>query len=496
MQMAIDIIPDYYFYDGHAKLNWDLGQNDRLSVSTYFGYDQLDIDLGTKMFIGWGNKTASAQWMHIFNPRLFSHFILANSSFNSEMEQKSGLYNLKRNNRIEDTTLKAIMSYTPNNSHLLEFGFETKFNEVDFVNTSGFDIPKERIPDVQVKAITNDLYIQDAWKISPFWTFQPGVRASSYNTLKNNLLSSPAANFLRVSPRASLRRVLTVDSNIYVNYGRYYQFLAQISPGLSTPLDVWIPIDGSVSPSKADHYILGYKHELMEGIGFDIELYYKDMKGIVDYNWDTEKEWNNNTVKLGDVLNSGNGDAKGIDVLLRTDVSGLSGFLGYSYGTTRKKLENTNINPQTGNTEYFYPKYDRNHQINLVQNLNITEKMGWQLWGGDVNFGMTYAYATGQPTAVPEQIYYIGDSIGFLYSYQDAQRLPAYSRLDLSLKLQYFKRSYSIEPYLQVINVTNRSNVFSRSYYVEIEDDGALTLKHSDVTQFPLIPFIGVNIIW
>ena len=496
MREFIDIIPDYYFYDGHAKVNYDLGQSDRISASSYFGYDKLKLDLGARMYMGWGNRTFSGQWVHIFNPRLFSHFLVANSYFESIIEQGSGLNDFRRENRIDDYTLKGILSYKPNNYHLLDFGFESKFITVDFLNKTTFDLPTERLPNVDASSITNDLYFQDSWILNAFWTFQPGIRFSNYSTLDINLPQSPDAKYFRVSPRASLRRKLSIDSNVYASYGRYYQFLAQIGTVISSPMDVWMPLDGTVKPGVADHYILGYRHELMEGLGIDLEVYYKDMDNLVSYNWDMEREWNNDTMSLHDVLYIGKGHSTGLDLLLRTDKWGIAGFVGYSFGITQNKFTNTNLNPDSNLPKYFYPKHDRNHQINLVSAYNMSEQTNKYLWGAEIIFGATYSYATGQPTAVPEQVYFAGDHLGFLFSYQDAARLPDYSRLDLSFKLKWLKRVSTIESYVQVINVTNRNNVFSRNYFVEFDEIGDMKLKHSDFNQFPLIPFIGVNVIW
>lgn len=496
MRKAITSIPDYYFYDGHAKANWDMGQKDKLMISTYFGYDKLKLDFGSEFLLGWGNNTVSTQWVHIFNPQLFSHFVMAGSHFESIMEQRTSDNGFKRENTIDDISFKGMMSYKPNNYHLLEFGFETKYNIVDYSFKTDFDVPTEKMPDVQAKSLTTDFYIQDSWIINPFWTFQPGVRVTNYTTLDLNLENAPKANYWRMSPRASIRRKLTVDSNIYASYGRYYQFLTLISPGMSTPLDIWFPIDDTVKPGEADHYIVGYRHELMEGLGLDVELYYKDMNHLVEYNWDTEHEWNNNTGKLADIFHIGKGDAKGAEILLRTDKWGWAGFLGYTYCVTRKKLDGMNLNPETGRPEYFYPKYDRNHQLNLVQAFNITEQTGWQFKGADMILGITYSYATGQPTAVPEKVYFAEDHFGFLYSYADSERLPHYSRLDLSFKLQWHKQSHTIEPYIQVINATNRKNVFSRNYYVEFDEQNEMELKYQDSNQFPFIPFVGLNINW
>jgi outer membrane receptor protein involved in Fe transport len=494
MRKMNDIIPDYHFYDGHAKLNWDIGNLDKLTVSTYFGYDKLDMDMdfGFNVLLGWGNNTFSSQWMHIFSPQLFSNFVLSYSNFRSIMEQKSGDDMYRRKNSLDDITFKGMLSYQPTNEHLLEFGIETKHNGVSFINEAEMDIEDDNLPKVVSASLTSDLYVQDSWKIDDNWTFQPGVRFTNYSTLDINLKSAENADYWQWSPRASLRRKLSLNSNVYASYGRYYQFLNLISPGISTPLDIWVPIDGTIPPAVADHYILGYKHEIMQGLGIDLEVYYKNMKNLVEYNRDIDEEFSNETTKLSDLFHLGKGDAKGLDFLVRTDKWGWQGFLGYAYGITRRKMEGMNQNPLTGVAEYYYPKYDRSHQFNAVQTFNMTEQFGWSWGGSELKLGLTYSYSTGQPERKPEKVYFGADHLTFLYSYSDAVRLPPYSRLDMSFKMLWQNEHYSIEPYLQAINVTDRKNVYSRSYYI----DENFALQHEDFTQFPLIPFLGVNIYW
>jgi len=503
MQKMIDVIPDYYFYDGHAKAVWDVGQKDILMFSTYFGRDRLDMDLGMKLHIDWGNSVFSSQWIHVFSPQLFSQFVLASSHFDSQMGQQSGDSELKRVNALDDGTLKGILSYKPNNDHLLEFGFETKINEVDFHIDGDAGWDSDRMINLDTKSLISDLYLQDSWDIDTFWTLQPGARLSWYKTLTGNLKHIPDANYARLSPRVSLRRKLSVDSNVYASFGRYYQFCNVAGMEISSPFDIWVPLDGTIKPGEADHYILGYKHELMEGLGLDIELYYKKMRHLTEYNIDNEQDWSNSSGTVSDVFNKGEGDAKGLDILLRTDIWGLSGFVGYSLGISRKKIENTNTHPITHEPQYYYPKHDRTHQLNIVEAWNISESTGKQLWGADMILGITYAYATGQPTSVPERVYIGDDHISqmtFLYSYRDRERLPAYSRLDLSYKMLWENKKWSIEPYVQVINVTDRQNVYSRNYYVtNVSQDPynpQFKLEYADSYQFPLIPFVGVNIVW
>jgi hypothetical protein len=158
-------------------------------------------------------------------------------------------------------------------------------------------------------------------------------------------------------------------------------------------------------------------------------------------------------------------------------------------------MEGTNINPDTGQSEYFYPRYDRTHAISLVETFNVSQNSGFQVFGADLKLGVNFSYNTGQPTSLPERIYFDGEDFQIIYSYSDKERLPAYIRLDLSTKYEWVTKWGSIEPYLEVINVFNRKNIGSRSYFLTLEE-GGLLLKHNDSAQFPFLPFVGINVQW
>ncbi len=500
LKKAFDL-PDYYFYDGHWKLNWDIGNKDKVSTSMYFGKDNLDMDIGDKMHIDWGNTTFSSQWVHIYNPTLFSHFVLAGSNFVSNLEQVSVKDTVKtkvfdRMNSIDDVTAKQMFSWKANNNHQVDFGLELKWNQVKLLVDTSYQIDANTLPDIKLSALTSGVYVQDIWDIDEFWTFQPGLRLSNYNSLDINLPACKDASFLRLEPRVSLRRKLDVAENVYVNYGRYYQYLTLMSMGVSTPFDLWFPLDGSLNPSMSDHFILGYKNQLSPYLNFDLELYYKTYNDILEYNLATDYTWDNQTGQLKDTFHVGKGYTYGFDTLLRTDWQGIEGFIGYTFGKTQRKMEGMNINPQTDEPEYFYPKYDKTHQLNIVETYNLTENTGKQLWGGDVKIGMNYSYSTGQPTEKPEGVFFDGDQFQILYSYKDRVRLPAYNRLDISVKNEWTKSWGTIEPYFEIINVLNHKNVGGRDYYIVYNDEGNAVLKKSDSGQFPLVPFIGVNVKW
>jgi len=498
MKQFVDL-PDYYFYDGHAKLNWDLDSRNKFSASAYFGRDDLTFDFGSELKLDWGNQTFTTQWVRLFNPTLFAHFIIAGSRFESNfsVSNEEGSNSISRHNGIDDLSTKGMLSWKPNNEHQLDFGYELKWNQTIFKMDTDTQYDPNALPDVDAKSLLSAVYAQDVWDINDFWTLQPGFRLSWYKTLSVNLPNSPHASYLNLEPRVSLRRKLDVAENVYVNYGRYYQYLTLMSMEVSTPFDIWYPMDGSLRPGISDHYTVGYKNELSRSFGFDFEVYYKTYRNLLQYNTATAFTWDNATVQLKDTFNTGKGFTYGADFMLRNDWKGFEGFIGYTISKTQRRIENTNIDPETLEPRYFYPKYDRSHQVNIIENFNFTENTGRQLMGGDLKFGLNFTYTTGQPNQVPERIYFDGEDFQIIYSYSDRERLPDYVRLDLSTKLEFLYRWGSIEPYFEIVNVLNRKNVSFRDYNISPDlDTGQLTLNHDDGTQFPFLPFVGVNVKW
>ncbi|MDY0151315.1 MAG: TonB-dependent receptor [Candidatus Cloacimonas sp.] len=498
IKQLYDELPDYYFYDGHAKVNWDASPKDKVSASAYFGRDKLSFDFGATLNLDWGNKTFTTQMVHIFNPQLFAQFVFAGSEFTSNFNQvgETGQTVFERLNGIHDLTAKANMSYKPKNNHQFDYGFETKWNRTWLKMNTSYQYDPNALPDVDVSSLTSCAYLQDVWDITELWTLQPGLRFAWYKMVKKNLEHLPDASYFNVEPRISLRRNMDIGESVYANFGIYHQYLTLMTMEMSTPFDVWFPIDGSMKPGRSLHYILGYKKQYSAAFAFDIELYYKTYKNLLEYNVATDYSWDNQTGTLSDVFHVGTGFTYGADLMLRNDWKGLEGFTGFTLSKTKRTMQDFNLNPETLEGAAYYPKYDRSYSLSIVQTYNMTRATGRQVLGSDFKIGLNFSYNSGQPGYKPERIYYDGEDFQLIYSYKDRIRLPEYVRLDISTKYEWQKSWGSIEPYLEVINVFNRKNVGSRNYSLLMNESGNLEMKEEDSTQFPLLPFIGVNVKW
>lgn len=493
-----DELPNYYFYDGHGRLNWDIDSANKLSVSAYIGRDALSYDLGSVLDVNWGNSTLSARWMHLFTPQLFSTFVIAGSQFDSSMSQVSEEQEtiFSSDNDIKDLTAKGVLSWKPDNSNEVETGFEVKWNDTALKMETSYQVDPNGLPDAGISSLTSSLFLQDTWVINPLWTLQPGLRATWYRTLTTTPAQVPAASYFNLEPRLSFKWNLDADENIYANFGVYNQYLTLLSMGVNTPFDVWLPVDGTLTPGRSLHYILGYHRRLGKYLALETEIYYKDYKNLLQLDSNAFLNWNNETGTLSDALRVGIGHAYGSEFLLRNDWKGLEGFVGYTFSRTLRKIDGLNLDPLTGESRWFYPRFDRSHSVSVVENYNISENTGWQVFGSDFKLGLNFTYTSGQPVEVPERIYFDGENFQIIYSYKDGYRLPYYMRLDLSAKFQWNTRWGSIEPYLDIINVFNRKNVSFRSYNLVPQEDMSLRLEARDGSQFPFLPFVGVNVTW
>ena len=494
-----DKLPDYYFYDGHAKFNLDADNSNKLSFSGYIGRDDLSYYLGSVLDVDWGNSNISARWLHLFSPRLYSNFTLAGSQFSSGMSQTAAEGDetiFRTDNSIKDLTAKGILNWKPNNSHEVESGFEVKWNDTALKMETSYQIDPDGLPDGAISSLTSSLFLQDTWVINPLWTLQPGLRLNWYRTGRIIPDQIPAANYLNLEPRLSFRWTLDAGESVYTNFGVYNQYLTLLAMDVNTPFDVWLPLDGSLRPARSLHYILGYQRRLGKHLALETEAYYKDYDNLAQLDFNAFFNWNNSTGNLGSAMRVGIGHAYGAELLLRNDWNGLEGFIGYTFSRTRRKIEGLNLDPQTGEASYFFPRFDRSHSVSMVESYNLSANTGWQPLGADFKLGLNFSYNSGQPLEVPERIYFDGDSFQIIYSYKDGHRLPYYMRLDLSAKLQWNTRWGSVEPYLDVINVFGRKNVSFRTYQLVPQEDLTLRLETQDGSQFPFLPFIGVNVTW
>jgi hypothetical protein len=503
----VNKIPDYYFYDGNLKGFFDLTENDKLSLSYFSSKDNLNYILDKNaadsfhFLYNWGNTTGSVNWKHIFNQRLFASFWITGSTFQSNFGFDQ-LLNLSEINSLSDYALKASLEYYASNELKFKLGAEQKI--LRFSYKQSWD---NGLIDINQSCRMTIAYASIGFSPNILWDIETGARFVYFSTDKD---------FTDLEPRFSVKYRLTETSSLKFATGIYYQYLNRIQRLFFA--SIWTSADKNILASSATHFILSYERAVADIFQLEAEVYYKDYKNIYIFNQNIGTTINPGYYDANghpvynstqDIFTRGNGKSTGLELLLRKDIGAISGWLSYSLSRTEYTFDGIN----RGNE--FIPRHDRTSVINLVLNGDLGN-----LFSGDWNivpekksskwlFGINFVYATGQPITVPGSAYFastVPDGINNFPNFNgsipefklypatiDSYRLPAYSRMDLSITYEHNYGSWTLAPYLQIFNLGARNNIWFINYKDQIHNNVIIQTVEK-VNMMPILPSIGVTV--
>ncbi len=488
-----NITPDYYFYDLNGKVNFKLGENDRLFLSGYFGRDVFGIPASTDSNtanIFWGNATANIRWSHIVSPSLFTNFsaiytnYVSSTDFEDTHADAASNNNFKSVSGVTDYMVRGEAQYFPNDANTFKFGFEAtnhRFRADASANIAQFATIDES-PTI-FRSIDAAIYGQDEWKISPQLSSNLGTRLYYFQD----------GGYFRVEPRLAFAYNVTEDVQLTTAFSVGNQFLHLITRNdIALPTDVWFPSTATVKPEEAVQGVVGMQTHLFDNqYFFSVEAYYKSMWNLYEYKDTASFSLN---VPLESSFTSGTGKAYGIEFFLNKQVGNFTGWLGYTLSWVIETF------PELNNGQPFYPRYDERHDIQAVLTYRLGET--WEL-------GATWTYATGQAYTMPTGQFSLSPppqgQNGYSYSddqleYTDrnAYRLPAFHKLDLNFShsFSWFRLPWEVS--INIYNAYNHLNTFGQ--FVErgeiIDSQGNYTLGPYQVhriTLFPIIPTFGLS---
>ena len=473
----VEGIPNaFYFYDLNGKVNFDATENDLLSVAFYAGRDVLDIsafDDDLQLNIGVGNRTVSANWTHLFSQRLFSNFTLTASRYFSSPRGAFADTEFYQENNVYDVSAKGDFEFIPNGQHALKAGFWA--GNFTMRITSGFD--GTQTLGERIQSFNAAFYAQETFRPNALWEITAGVRANYFDQ----------GNYLRVEPRLSAEYKPFQRVRFQAGYGRYYQFLTLITSELFSAFDIWLTTDDGVPPAYGDQFVAGVKTTLGERTSLDVEVYYRTMEDLFYYDPYLPDVAG---LDYADLFMFGDGYAAGFETLFNFGTGRFGGFLGYTFGTTRRRFPNFKKDLE-GNPLFFAPKYDRTHDLNLVTNLDLGRERSWRLTSV-LTYATGQAYTFPRGRAVTQDYPFNSDGWSVFDSNYNNDRLAPYARLDIgATKRGGFFGFADYELQLQVINATARRNIWF--YFWERQDDG--TIEKNEVPQIPVpIPNIAFTL--
>ena len=479
------------FYDLNAKMNFQLGQNDQLFLSGYFGSDHLNA--GKDFGLRWGNATGTLRWNHIYNNRIFSNTSLIFSNYDYDIDVNLGANNLNIFSQIRDWNLKQELQWNAGSNHSLNLGFNTIYHTIHPGDvTSSVSSNFNDIKFQQRYAWENAVFVTDTWKATRRISLTYGLRMSAFTIIgPGDFYTIDASGkvtdtirkkqgeilttYFKAEPRLATRFLLNPSTSIKASYARNTQNLHLISNSTtSRPTDRWVASTNNIKPEIADEYSLGFYKNFKSRYEFTAETYYKKMQNQIDYRDGADI---NNPDAVESQLLYGIGRAYGIEFLLKKKSGKLSGWLSYTLSKTEKKIMGINGN------EWYNARQDRTHEIAIVTSYQLPRN--WTL-------SANWIFHTGEAVSFPEGKYVINSQIYYYYTKRNGYRFPDYHRLDIGATKVFKPRGkFTSELAFSLYNAYGRENAYTITFR-DNEKDPTKT-EAVQTALFKFIPSISYN---
>jgi hypothetical protein len=459
-------IPEYYFYDTNARFHQKLSERDHLTVSTYFGRDDMNLDLDEGSFVNmrWGNAAFTTKWTHILSPTLFGNFLVAGSEYKSETQLSFFETPIRFTNSLRDLTLKGDLDYRPSAAHALSGGFSASQYRFEFEQVFNRN---EQVGLLQ-KPHAFSLYAQDEWVASPLTTIRAGLRTEYF---------SEGSRWL-IEPRLSVKQLVREDLRLKLATGGYHQALQLVSTEGFSGGDFWVPSDATAEPGASWQGVAGLEWEPSRRYLVSVETYYSGLENLVQFDNDIAADAGGTATD--DIFKTGGtGYATGIELFATRRTSALTGWIGYALGWSRRTFTELNAG------EAFPPKYDRRHDLKVVGSY----ARGKWTYGANLVYGTGQAFTpAGGRYSIRNPATGVTDDDLLLPAERNSARLLPYHRLDVGVTRAGSLFGHPAEWFLQIFNVYSRRN----EWFIQYDTDEP-TAKAEVVKMLPIVPTIGVN---
>jgi TonB family protein len=299
----------------------------------------------------------------------------------------------------------------------------------------------------------------------------PGLRVEPYLLTASRrepaFGSSPPVGLFQesteIEPRVSLRWSPVPALTWKAGWGIYHQ------PPAPADLSA-VFADPTLGLESAEHLLGGVAVGAPDILSFEMTAF-----RVTSWNLDVRSALPSPTVAEA-LVATGIGRTRGIQFLLRKQVG--KRFFGWiTYTLSKSERANAEGDP-------FYPyDFDQTHVVGAVASYDL---------GAGFEVGGRFRYATGFPRTPVTGSYLDGKTGEFepLFGRLNSLRIPAFWQVDVRVAKRFvLGRSSSLEAYLDLQNVTDRSNpeeiVYSPDY-----------AQRRYITGLPILPVLGARLSW
>jgi len=381
-------------------------------------------------------------------------------------------------------------------------GFNFGFNFTSFINRDEFRMGLEVLgfrTEFNTATITGVPYeqIDNTTEFGSFFRYrisrdrvviEPSIRLQYYASLSEFSPEPRLGMKFNVSERVRLKfaggfysqNLLSASSDRDV-VNLFYGFLS----GPETLPETFNGKEVKTRLQKARDMVLGAEIELHKNLDLNVEVYTKKFTQLSNINRDKIYPDNGAYANQPDYLVKDfiveEGRAYGGDIVLKYEYKKIYLWTVYSL----------NYVDRFDGIRTYRPQFDRRHNVNIVGAYTFGKKLNWEFnarWNFGSGFPFTktagfYEYLNFDNGLSTDPFSENGD-LGIIYGNLNEGRLPAYHRLDLSIKRTWpVGNNGMLEATFSAINVYDRANIF----YID-------RVRNQRVDQLPFLPSVGASL--
>jgi hypothetical protein len=431
----------FSFYDLSAKLNYatlDTKSLTKFSVQGFNSHDGLINADPSKADYSWTNNLYGFYWFQAWQDvPIYSEVNFSVSTFDGSISPKLSSAKEKENS-IRDITLAADFTNVYDSRDEIRVGYELKSLKTayNFENLQG----------------TKSALAQQALHFSLYakYKFLRFEKIGADIGTRINLLSLTKQHAPVFEPRINLTYAVFPWIILKGAWGIYSQELITLTNEneIISLFEPWSIVPKYLPVPEAVHYVAGLEFRLPDGITFNTEVYYKDLKRTVELNPYKVEDSDPDLVLAS-------GEAYGAEFMFKYSHPYFQFTTSYSLSWSYRNI----------NDWISYPRYDSRNAISSNVIINFGD--GWEA-------SLSWFFHSGLPFTQIVGYYdklYLNDLYGYggfygnyipytLLGDPNLGRLPSYHRLDAGLTKKIDISFTKIEISINVLNVYDRANIF------------------------------------
>jgi hypothetical protein len=450
---SLSDVPLYANYQ--AKATYDLSQRNRLSLVSLGGWEKMhedavmtdtsEPDVMVENHVGWRTVTG-LNLRTLFGGRGVGTLSLAyaENAFDNDGWDKMLNRELVEHNRSREreTTAKYDLTYDLRGVGTLRAGLHGKrvTPRLDLSQPLGAQNPFSTDP-TRINALVLDTRFS-TWQGAGYLQLARHLAGRATLTLGGRYDYFALRKATRLSPRAGLSLRVARGLDLTASAGLYYQLPALV-------LMKATPVNAELGPIRADHYVAGLAYYPRPDMKITIEAYYKRYDGypvstqIPSLSLAGGSDAYDAQVLLMPMSGVGRGRSSGVELYAQKKLThALWGQVSYAYSRTEQRALDGVWRPGG---------FDLPHVVSIVAGYRINR---------GIEVSSKFSYASGAPgTPLLLDLSAAQNREVYDVTRINAERLPAYSRLDLRADKRFAFKWGGLVLYVEADNVYNRKNV-------------------------------------